>query len=231
MAGNYITSTSVLVFPNGRKFEKYLDPDLKQSEKDTALDLIITESENWVDNQLKGNTAIPATHIISDCKQIALEYARALMFRDNPIVTDDDKEKRAKQYFEQAENLIRNLRYGASADIPVASSQNTGDGTMSVVTVDDNETITESWIVRCISETEPTFEVIGSITGALYNYDLTYEIYPDQYNSEKYGDQRKICFVITEGEYAFVLEDEFTFKTYAASWNQKMFGSGQIILG
>ena len=114
MAGNYITNVNLLVFPNGRKFEKLLDPDLKQSEKDTALDLIITEAENWVDSQLKGRTAIPATHVLSDCKQIALEYARALMFRDNPIITDDDKEKRAKQYFEQAENFIKLLQFGAS---------------------------------------------------------------------------------------------------------------------
>jgi len=231
MAGNYITNVNLLVFPNGKKFESYLDGDLKQSEKNTALDLIVTEAENWVDSQLKGRTAVPATHIISDCKQIALEYARALMLRDNPIITDDDKEKRAKQYFEQAENMIKGLRYCASADVAVASSQNTGDGTISVIAVDDNETITESWIVRCISEGDPSFDVIGSKTGALNPYDITDGVYPTQADSEKYGDQRKLSFTITAGATDFADEDEFTFKTYAASWNKETFGSGEIVLG
>ena len=231
MAGNYITSTTMLVFPNGEKFEKSLHPDLTQSEKDTALDLVITESENWVDNQLKGRTAIPATHVTSACKQIALEYARSLMLRDNPIITDDDREKREKQYFDRAEKLIGGLRYCASADTPTPSSQNTGDGTITAITVDDNETITESWIVRCISDTEPTFEVIGSKTGVLYNYDITEGVYPNQADSEKYEDQRKISFTITAGDTVFAEEDEFVFKTYAARWEQETFGSTELVLG
>ena len=93
-AGNYITSISLLVFPNGAKFNSFIDPDLTYAEKTTAQELVIAEAENWLDNQLKGRTAIPATHIQSACKQIALEYARGMILRDNPIIKDEDRDLR-----------------------------------------------------------------------------------------------------------------------------------------
>jgi len=229
--GNYISTTAQLVFPNGRNFDKSLDSDLLQSEKTTALALIIEEAENWVDNQLKGRTATPASHISSECKQVALEYARSLMMRDNPLIHDEDKESRSKAYFDQAENLLKTLRFGASASVPVASSQNTGDGTISVITVDDEWTITEDWVVRCISISEPTFEVIGSRSGVLYNCVVTDGVYPVQSVCEKYDVQRRIEFTITAGDTDFAEEDEFKFTTYAASWNKDFIRSAEIILG
>ena len=230
-AGNYITSVSLLVFPNGAKFQNFIDSSLTHAEKTTAQELVITEAENWLDNQLRGRTATPATHIQSACKQIALEYARGMILRDNPIIKDEDREERAKAYFERAEKLLESLRYGASATVPVAAAQNTGNGTISAIAVDDEYPLTEDWIIRCISETEPTFEVVGSFTGELYPYDITDGVYPVQADSERIPEeQRRISFTITAGNVAFAEEDEFTFKTFAPSWGRRLVASGTIEL-
>lgn len=215
--GDYITSIGQLLFPNGNLIKGYMDSDISEEESNTALAALITKSEIWVNNQLKGKTAIPGVHIDVELQEIALEYARFLVLRDNAVFEKNDKEPISNLYLENARQLLKDLRYGASASVPVASSQNAGNGVMSSVTVDDRYTLKEGWIIRSIGGND--FEVYGSLSGALYSYDPNEGVYPNQYDAERIPDSmRRISFTITEGDIAFVAEDEFTFNTYSPSW-------------
>ena len=215
--GDYITNRTQLVFPNGNLFRIYLDNDISEAEKDTALDLIITESEKWVNNMMQGLTAIPATHIRTELKQVALEYARYLILRDNYIFEKNDREPVSGLYLTNAKELIANLRYPASASTPAAAAQNTGNGTITAVIVDSEYTLTESWVVRAVND--HIWEVIGSVSGVLFDYDTDDGYYPVQDEEDRYyGPMRRISFRITPGTTPFVGTDEFTFNTYKASW-------------
>lgn len=215
--GDYITNRTQLVFPNGNLFRKYLDPDISEPEKDAALDLVIVESEKWVNNLLQGMTAIPATHIRTELKQVALEYARYLILRDNYIFEKNDREPVSGLYLTNAKELVSNLRYPASASTPVASSQNVGNGTITNVIIESDYTLTESWIVRAVND--HVWEVIGSCSGVLFDYDTNDGYYPVQSEEDRYyGPMRRVSFRITPGTTAFACTDEFTFNTYKASW-------------
>ena len=219
--GDYIEDATYLVFPNGNRFQTYMDPDISADEKSTALDLIIDEAEAWVNRMLQGQTALPALHALADCKRIALEYARYLILRDNYIFEKNDREPVSSLYLDNAQKWLDAMRYGASASVPVASPDNVGDGTISAVTVDDNTTRHEHWVVRAFNA-GTDFQVLGSLTGALFNYDITEGKYPVQADGDKtYKQERRVSFTITEGAIPFEQYDEFTFDTFRASWKHQ----------
>jgi hypothetical protein len=218
--GDYITDQTYLVFPNGNRFQTYMDPDISATEKATALDLIIEEAEAWVNDMLQGKTAVPALHAVQDCKRIALEYARFLILRDNYIFEKNDREPVSGMYKDNAEAMLDNLRYPASASVPVASADNVGNGTMSAVTVYDEHTRHESWIVRAYNDHD--FEVIGSLSGALIDYNINDGKYPVQADGDRtYRRERRLSFTITEGTTPFEQYDEFTFDTFQASFKHE----------
>jgi len=217
MAGNYITSVDLLVFPSGKKILKYIDPDITDGEKTTALNQIVTDAEQYVDEHLRGRTAVPALHIVSQCRQIALEYARSLVLRDNYLFNGATDEKEKKNlYLEEAERLLNAISFGATYSAVTANPQNKGNGTLGTIRVDDNITLTEDWIVQCTSTNY--FSVTGFITGPLIDLYVPDGQYPVQADGDfDYESHRRVSFKITAGVTAFQLYDEFRFTTYAAS--------------
>jgi len=214
--GNYIKEINQLIFPNGKVFEDYLDGKITEQEKDNALYELIVNAENWLDSQLRGQTVTPALHIEAECKQIALEYTRYLVLRDNYLFYGAEEVKlKSDLYLNGAKSLLKILSYNASASIPVANDQNSGDGTISAVTVDSEYTITEDWTI--VFDSEYTYDVFGSVSGYSYSGDI-------RLNGGKYpilgdGEVSSIYFTITEGEeYYFAAYDTFTFTTYGPSY-------------
>jgi len=210
--GNYITEKKQLVFPNGKLCRLYLDGKITEQEKDTALDQIIINAENWVNDQIRGSTVVPALHMASQCKMIALEYAYFLVLRDNYLFYGVEQVKsKSDLYLYEAKRLIKELSYEASASVPVALTQNTGDGVISVVTVESECTITEAWSI--IFNGEFTYDIVGSGSGYLDSGDIR-----DNGGTYPILEVGKIAFTITAGTTAFAQYDTFTFVTYGPSY-------------
>lgn len=97
----------------------------------------------------------------------------------------------------------------ASATSPVAGGENTGDGTCSSVSVNNNTTLTENWTLACTAEAENggTFSVVGSVSGNVGNASVGTEF------SDSTG---KIAFTISDGSEDFDVGDTFTFSTVRA---------------
>jgi hypothetical protein len=97
----------------------------------------------------------------------------------------------------------------ASATSPTAGEENTGNGTCSIVDVQDDYTLTENWTLTCITEAENggTFSVVGSVSGNVGNAAVSSEFkFP---NTAAY----KIKFTISAGDTDFTVGDTFTFST------------------
>ena len=223
--GDYLTNDD-LVFPGGKKISFYFHGISEAAEVAAAETLLITESENWLNNLLRGSTVIPAVHAKVKCMQICLEYARYLIQRDNFLGLKYglvDQAPVSDLYRKEADRLYKQLSFGASADTPAAGAQNVGNGTISAITVDDNYTSTEDW--RIIFTGANTYDVLGSNSGYLYSGDITENSgkYPVQEDGERMRDaDRSISFTITAGATAFEDYDEFSFKTYAQRTSEKV---------
>lgn len=218
MAGNYITNVNQLVFPFGKKMSNYLASNITDEEKTLALNQLITDSEQYVDEQLRGRTATPALHIVSQCRQIALEYSRSLILRDNYLFNGAEDEKEKKNlYLEEAQRLLDAISFGASCSVITVNAQNTGNGTLGSIVVDDRFTVTEDWVIQCNSAPS-YFSVVGSVSGALTDCYVPDGQYPVQADGDlDYENHRRVSFKIVAGATAFKLYDEFRFSTYAAS--------------
>jgi hypothetical protein len=84
---------------------------------------------------------------------------------------------------------------------------NVGNGTISTIRTTRGATVTEDWTVTCTSAVADggIFSVVGSVSGAQSNYDIT----TGRYTSN--GNQ--VSFVITDGTADFAPGDKFTFAT------------------
>ena len=214
--GDYLL-VAELSFPAGRQIDFYFHK-LDATETLEYKEKLITESENWLNNRLRGKTVIPAAHAKAKCKQICLEYARFLIQRDNYLDSQEgmtDRIPTSDLYRKEADRLYDQLTFGASADIPVAGGQNIGDGTITNITVDDVYTRTEDWIL--IFNNSETYEIRGSVSGYLYSGDVTDNSgkYPVQEDGERLtDDQRRVSFTLTAGTADFEQYDEYHFRTY-----------------
>jgi hypothetical protein len=146
----------------------------------------------------------------------------------------------SKKYEERAIDSLANMRYGASAEDVLPDKQNTGNGTVGEIVVNDDFTMSETWTLK--ANTADKFAVYGNVTG--YLRELTVgAIYPEKawgttiddygfenimYNAVRYA-QYPIGLLITVGSIPFVDGDKFVFKTYAASYLRRM--SGKLIMG
>lgn len=101
--------------------------------------------------------------------------------------------------------IAYNKDAAASATVPDADDENTGNATCSTVTVDDEKTLTEDITVTFTEAT--AFTVTGSVSGALGTGSTGAEF------SDETG---KIAFTITAGNTPMAEDDVFTFSTTAA---------------
>jgi len=145
-----------------------------------------------------------------------------------------------KIYKDRAMRALGALRFPASASTPSAVSGNTGDGTVSAITINDDFTLTEIWTLTALSS--QWFRVEGTRTKDLPDCEMGVD-YPDKTLINTFGSDygRKdlrlgisytdypIRFKITEGATPFAQYDMFTFKTFSST--RKKRGSGKVILG
>ncbi|MBW2004658.1 MAG: hypothetical protein JRI72_08600, partial [Deltaproteobacteria bacterium] len=102
-------------------------------------------------------------------------------------------------------NYTGGMGRGLSASTPFADTDNTGNGVMSAVTVEDNAE-SEYWEVRCITAAADggTFSVTGTVSGAQASYDIT---------AGTYSIANVLSFTIIDGATDFAVGDTFTFST------------------
>jgi len=226
-----------LVLDNGKSIDSLLDSDLNARQKTARKDAARLRAYNKINEQwLAGRTLIPATHIAT-LKEIEIDLVISDImtgsFSMETLNTSDWTDK----YTERAKEALEKLRFDASCEDATANSENTGDGTVSTITVNDHFTITELWTLIAMNAT--VFAVRGSKTGPLPNlavgtpypqkdwgtvvHDYGLLLHTREYESYPF------YLTITAGATAFIQYDRFTFKTFAASYYRQT--SGNIIRG
>ena len=229
-----------LVLDTGRSIDAMLDVSLTDLEKKEVKQKARERAFNRInDDYLRGRTVVPAVHIPS-LRDIEKDFVIVDLLRGAFTMETPNRSEWARDYEERAVERAKKLRFGASAEDAVPNDENTGDGYISEISVNDMSTRTEQWILRALDSTK--FSVYGSQSGGLplaevgtkypekdwggytsdYNFtfqpggDMRYEVYP-------------ISFLITQGDTEFVRDDKFTIKTYSASFYRNI--SGRIIRG
>jgi len=236
MATTYSVNADI-VLDSGQSIDSLLDADLNSRQKTARKDAARLRAYNRINEQwLAGRTLIPATHIAA-LKEVEIDLVISDImtgsFSMETLNTSDWTDK----YTERAKEALEKLRFDASVEAASANSENTGDGTVGTVVVNDHFTITELWTLICLNAT--SFAVRGSKTGPLPNLTVG-----DAYPKKDWGtvvndyglllhtreyESYPIYLTVTGGSTDFVQYDRFTFKTFAASYYRQR--GGDIIRG
>lgn len=236
--GTTYCSNSDLVLDNGKSVDAFLDSSLSKSNKTSRKDSARDRAYNYInDRYLRGRTVIPASHILA-LKQIEIDLVIADLMTGAFASEEFSQSDWTEKYKERAEEALQNIRFDASYEAAEANSQNTGDGTVTGISVNNLFTKTEVWTLTALSATQ--FSVRGTITGNLPNADVG-TAYPEkEWTSQgvmDYGlilssrnyEEYPVYFTINAGDTAFVQYDRFTIRVYSASYFRMR--EGNIIRG
>jgi len=185
---------------------------------------------------LKGKSAVPATLLEDQLKYIEIDLALSNLLGATYTQEKPNQSKWVDYYRDRAENYLKNLRIPSSADVPTTHSENTGNGTINIHSVNDGIAETEYWELVCISNSY--FSAIGSKSGKLAidieigeYYPLSDVIYgTTDYGMRKLGghyawNKYPFQLTITNGSTDFAVYDRFTFWTYKASYKSNNIGT------
>ena len=226
-----------IVLDSGKSIDSMLDANLNSKQKTARKDAARLRAYNKINEQnLAGKTAIPASHIAA-LKEIEIDLVISDIMTGSFSGEMTNVSDWMEKYAERAKEALENLRFDASAEDASADSQNTGDGTVGTIVVNDHFTVTELWTL--IAQNANLFSVRGSLTGPLPNLTVG-TAYPEKdWNSviSDYGlvmrsreyEAFPFYLTVTGGSVDFVQYDRFTFKTFAASYYRQR--DGNIIRG
>jgi len=231
---------SDLILDNGRELDEIFLPSLSDDDITSMKARLRLRIFNHInDNYLMGRTAVPAMHIPA-LNGIERDLVIASLLRAAYTMEGPNRSDWSRDYEERAVKSLENLRFSASVDNVFEDPGNTGDGTISNIITNDETTRTETWIIGARTATE--FSIHGSITGYLraLTVDVDYpekdwsHLYEDYNFSTEYSadirfEEYPISLLINSGDTAFVDNDKFTFRTYAASFRKNL--GGKIIRG
>lgn len=222
MAITYSTNAD-LKFDNGSELE--YPTELSVAEVEALKDSARERAYNYINDAfLFGKTAIPATHIPS-LKQAEIDLVIADWIQSSFFQETSNESANEELYRSRAERTLQNLKFDAFAEIPEPDSQNVGNGTVTILKINEFTAITELWTLEAQNTTD--FQVYGSTTGSLPNatVDITYPEKDLSSRSSDYGfkiramDYSKYPFqmIINSGSIPFERYDRFTFKIYKSS--------------
>jgi len=233
MGTTYCTNTD-LVLDNGKSVDDLLDSSLSKSSKTSRKDSARERAYNFINDRfLRGRTLIPATHI-SALKQVEIDLVISDLMTGTFATENSSISDWTEKYKERAMEALQNLRFDASYEAASANSQNTGNGTVSGISVNNLFTKTEVWTLTALNSSQ--FSVRGGITGSLPNVEVD-EAYPEKEWSSQgvadYGlvlssrnyEEYPIYFTINDGAIDFVQYDRFTIRVYSASYFRQREGS------
>lgn len=138
-----------------------------------------------------------------------------------------------RQYESDAEKLLKNCYFPASASTPASGVGFVGDGTISV-SVSDAHAYRAVWTIRCIEAGTDTavFEIYNNRVkaGGPWYYDLDTD---NQWPSDAWIEQNTdlleaVTVTITPGSTAFSIGDYWTFTTYPPYRANRKAGIGYI---
>lgn len=228
-------TNSDLVLMDGQSVNDLFKGDISEAEiilqKNAARDRAYQEiNQSW----LKGLTAVPASHIEDQLKYIEIDLCISYLLSSGYTQNKFNESEWVNIYRERAEKSLKQLRIPASADIPSAHSNNTGNGTLTISGLSDQFTEMEFWEIICISSTH--FAVYGSKSGKIEDAEIG-EYYPavdrfpggvsDYGMRDRTGYSREkvlewvefpLNFTITQGSTDFAIYDRFTFWTYSSTY-------------
>ena len=231
MSTTYSTNAELLM-DDGKSIDSMLDVTLSRSKKTLQKDAARLRAYNKINDQyLQGRTVIPATHIAS-LKQVEIDLVISDIITGSFSGETGNVSEWAEKYSERAEEILKNVRFDATSEDAVADSQNTGDGTVGTISINNEFTMTEKWVF--IAQNANLFSVRGTLTKMLFNAEVG-ESYPEKNWTETFMDygmsmrskkyeEYPISFTITAGSIDFVQYDRFTFKTYSASYYRQIIG-------
>lgn len=221
-----------LILDNGRLIDDYMDPSRNANEKDGSKNAARRRAYAEInENYLRSRTLVPAFDENGDLTIPLLLYIErdlAIYF----IMGDSFSGETAnisdwvKAYRDRAIEQLKSLKWNATYSTPVANTQNTGNGTVTIHQLFDEFVYTENWILRALSSSD--FSVYGSKSQQLPNADVgerwpeydwtpTATDYGLKVTSAKRWIEYPFHMTITAGSTAFAADDIFYFTTYSAN--------------
>lgn len=198
---------------------------LTTEQKTTLMDAARDKAYNYInDNYLANRTKIPATHIPS-LKQIEIDLVFAYMIRDSHVQENYNQSDWQPKY-EEAVKLLENIQFDASNEDPVADSENVGNGTLTVLDLNEEYTRTETIVFT--ANNADYFTIYCTSTGNLPTLQVGVN-YPEKdwttlNRDYGFGEAKSIRWVefpfyvvINAGSIPFEQNDKFTLKTYGST--------------
>ena len=231
-------SNSEIQLDTGRSITNLLDEDLNDAEQQNVIRTARERAFNKINAKLRGKTAIPAFHI-PVLKQVEIDYVISDLIVSAYTLETVNQSDWAEKYASRANEVLESLHFEASAELPVAYRNNTGNGKLKIINVYSEFIKTEVWTFRALNSTE--FAIVGSVTGTfpVLTVDVDYPEKDWNFGTiEDYG--LKMATIptvgrtpfeckITQGSTEFEQGDVFTVQTYASESSRKGISTGKLV--
>lgn len=235
---------SDIVLINGKTIVNYVDKGitLEAFELTEILDAAREAAYNNInDNFLRDKTAIPtdpASPHIPSLKEIEKNLVVAAIISSNFVQRQIGNSELGDYYHKLADEALAKLQYPPSSDNISYRASNTGDGILTIVTLNKAKCLTEHWQIQVLSPLYAT--VIGSRTGPLGLRLKPDEQYPNPSEtglnrSTDYGfrhisgspqyEDYPFQILLTAGSTAWEIYDIIEFDTYSASRRRQRVGT------
>lgn len=231
-------SNSEVQLDTGRSITTLLDEDLTSSEQQNIIRTARERAYNRINSKIRGKTAIPANHI-PVLKQVEIDYVLSDLITSAYTLETVNQSDWAERYKTRADEVLDELHFDASAELPVAYRGNTGNGRLTITDVFSEHAKSEIWTFRASNATE--FSVVGTLSGqfpdltvdisypekdwpggTIQDYGLTISSYPS------IGNTPFICRVAA-GSIDFVEGDVFTVKMFESETHRTGISTGMVI--
>ena len=195
---------------------------------------VYTQHRSWatayIDNKLRGRTAVPVTagdSTVDDtlAEAEALLIAQRLMkanftqFGENTV-----SEQTFIQMKRDADKLLESVYFPASASTPAKLTSFAGNGTIAV-TIRDQFAYTGDWVVKCTNPgtSGAVFRIWsnrGQVSERYWDYDLSTDSqWPSNLDFDNTSPEdmiKNVTITITAGATAFAQGDTWVFRTYTS---------------
>jgi hypothetical protein len=230
MATTTCSTDADIVLDTGQQLK--FSSDINKASQGNLKDSTRVKAYNFINNKLRGRTAVPASHISGQVKEIEKDFVVGWLIAAGLTQERSSISEWSQFYMDRAKEALENITFPASASSVSADSNNTGDGTMTISRLNDTYTMTEEWEI--VYGGNNWFYVYGTKSGQLISLELG-EPYPDReritvpdiYDGGGSGRYRRwgeypFYTTITDGGTSFVQYDRFYFTTYSSSYKRKM---------
>jgi hypothetical protein len=204
--------------------------DINKASQANLKDNTRVKAYNFINNKLRGKTAVPASHISGQVKEIEKDFVIGWLIAAGLTQDTQSQSDWAQFYIDRAKEALDGITYPASYSTVSTDSDNTGNGTLTISRANDTYTMTEEW--ELVYGGNDWWSIFGSKSGTLPSLELAVAypdreriLSPDAYDGTITGRWKRWGEFpwygnISQGSVGWEIYDRLYFTSYSSSYKK-----------